>query len=96
MPNSFVQTIKKLQGGDLASQGLNNLNKPLHSNWVSLIPKLIDQPITSKQPIHLIAQTIILEKTLEKILRNINIQVLETKCVINLGQRLRIVPNIMW
>jgi hypothetical protein len=40
----------------------------------------------------LIAQTIILEKILEEILRNIEIQVLET----NLGQLLRIVPNIRW
>jgi hypothetical protein len=33
---------------------------------------------------------------LEEILRNINTQVLETKYVINLGQLLRIVPNIRW
>jgi hypothetical protein len=34
------------------------------------------------------------EKTLEEILRNINTQVLETKYVINLGQLLKIMPDI--
>jgi hypothetical protein len=33
-------------------------------------------------------------KTLEEFLRAVNIQVLETKYVINLGQLLKIVPNI--
>jgi hypothetical protein len=96
MPNSFVQTIKELQGGDLASQAPTNLNKPLNSNWVSLIPKIINQLVINKQPIHLIALTTIPKKTLQEILRNIKIQVLETKYVINLGQLLRIVPNIKW
>jgi hypothetical protein len=58
--NSFVQAVKELQGGDLASQAPTNLNKPLHSNWVSLIPKLISQLVINKQPIHLTAQTTIL------------------------------------
>jgi hypothetical protein len=38
----------------------------------------------------------ILEKTLEEILRDISTQVLETKYVINLGQLLKIVLNIKW
>jgi hypothetical protein len=37
-----------------------------------------------------------LDQTLEEILRDINTQVLETKYVINLGQLLKIVPNIKW
>jgi hypothetical protein len=37
-----------------------------------------------------------LDKTLEEILKDINTQVLETKYVINLGQLLKIVPNIKW
>jgi hypothetical protein len=37
-----------------------------------------------------------LEKTLEEILRDINIQVLEIKYVINLGQLLKIVLDIKW
>jgi hypothetical protein len=67
MHDSFVQIIKELQGGDLTSQAPTNLNKPFHSNWVSLIPKLINQPVTNKRPIHLIAQTTIPNKTLEEI-----------------------------
>jgi hypothetical protein len=42
----------------------------------------------------LIPQTITPKKTLEEILRDIITQVLETKYVINLGQLLRIVPDI--
>ncbi len=52
--------------------------------------------IIGKQPIHLITLTKTLEKILEKILRDIGIQVLETKYVINLGQLLRIVLDIKW
>jgi hypothetical protein len=44
----------------------------------------------------LTAQTIILEKTLEFFFRNIITQVLEIKCAINLGQLLKIMPNITW
>jgi hypothetical protein len=47
-----------------------------------------------KQPIHLIVQIMTLKKTLENILKDISIQVLKTKYIINLGQLLRIVPNI--
>jgi len=39
MHDSFVHTIKKLQGGDSQSQAPINSNQPLHSNWVSL-PKM--------------------------------------------------------
>jgi hypothetical protein len=66
---------------------------PFHSNWAGL-PKPISQSVISKQLIQLIAQTTLPKKTSKEILKDINIQVLETKYVINLGQLLRIVPNI--
>jgi hypothetical protein len=95
MHDSFVHTIRELQGSDSTSQTLINLNGPFHSSWASL-PEPSSQTITSKQHAQLIPQIITLEKTLEEILRNISTQVLETKYVINLGQLLRIVPNIKW
>ncbi len=52
--------------------------------------------IISKQLIHLITLTKTPKKILEKILRDIIIQLLETKYVINLGQLLRIVLDIKW
>jgi hypothetical protein len=36
MCNSFIHTIKELQGGDSGSQAPINLNEPLHSNWANL------------------------------------------------------------
>jgi hypothetical protein len=53
MRDSFIHTIRELQDGDSTSQALINLNKPLHSNQVSLL-KLVSQLVISKQPIHLI------------------------------------------
>ncbi len=50
--------------------------------------------VIGTQPIQLITQTTLLEKTLEEILKDINTQVLEIKYVINLGQLLKIMPNI--
>jgi hypothetical protein len=90
MGDSFVHTIKKLQGGDFQSQALINLNGPLHSNWAGLL-KIANQSAMGKQHVHLIVQTTKLEKTLEETLRDISTQVLETKYVINLRQLLRIV-----
>jgi hypothetical protein len=51
------------------SQTPSDLNGPLHSNWASL-PKIINQPITRKQPIHLTTQTTLPNKILEEILKN--------------------------
>jgi hypothetical protein len=48
MRDSFVHTIKELQGNDSTSQVLVDLNGPLHSNWASL-PKLVSQLVTYKQ-----------------------------------------------
>jgi len=89
----FIHTIKELQGADLMSQAFVDLNRPLHSNYASLLI-LISQLVTSKQPIQLTSQTIIPEKTLEEILKDINTQVLEIKYVLNLGQFLKIVLDI--
>jgi hypothetical protein len=75
------------------SQASLNLKEPLHLNWFGLL-KPINQPINSKQPVQLTPQTISLEKTLEEILRDINIQVLETNYFINLGQLSKIVLDI--
>jgi hypothetical protein len=72
-----------------------DMNGPLHSNWVGL-PELINQLVIGKQHVHLTAQTTLLEKTLEKILKDINSQVLETKYVTNLGQFLKIIQGIKW
>jgi hypothetical protein len=47
-----------------------------------------------KQHVHLHVETMTPYKTLENILKYINTQVLESKYVINLGQLLRIMPNI--
>jgi len=46
MHDSFVHTIKELQGSDSTSQV--DLNGPLHSNWANL-PKLLSQLVTYKQ-----------------------------------------------
>ncbi len=54
----------------------------------------MSQSIISKQLIQLTTQSNLPEKTLEEILIDIDTQVLETKYVINLGQLLKIVPNI--
>jgi hypothetical protein len=75
------------------SQAPIELNEPFHSNWAGL-PKPISQSVISKQLIQLTTQTTLPKKISKEILRNINIQGLETKYVINLGQLLRIVPNI--
>ncbi len=91
--DSFIHTIRELQGSDLTSQTFVNLNGPLHSNWVGL-SKFVNQLAISKQPTQLTPQIISLEKILEEILKDINIQVLETKYVINLGQLLKIVLDI--
>jgi hypothetical protein len=91
--DSFVHTIRELQGSDSISQATIELNRPLHSNWVGL-PELISQSITSKQTIQLITQTTLPKKTLEESMKNINTQVLEIKYVINLGQFLKIMPDI--
>jgi hypothetical protein len=58
------------------------------------LPKPMSQSIISKQLIQLTTQSNLPEKTLEEILIDIDTQVLETKYVINLGQLLKIVPNI--
>jgi hypothetical protein len=50
--------------------------------------------VISKWIIQLTTQTTLPEKILEEILKNISTQVLETKYVINLGQLLRIMPDI--
>ncbi len=50
--------------------------------------------VISKQHVHLTTQTTLLKKILEKILRDIDTQILETKYVTNLGQLLKIVPYI--
>jgi hypothetical protein len=42
------------------------MNVPFHSNWVGLL-ELINQLVIGKQHVHLIPQTTLLEKTLEKI-----------------------------
>jgi hypothetical protein len=55
MCDSFVQTIKELQGSDLVSQTLVEFNGPLHSNWAILL-ELVGQPVISKQHVQLIAQ----------------------------------------
>jgi hypothetical protein len=47
---------------------------------------------TNQQPT--ISKYVIVEKTLEEILRDINKQILETKYTLNLGQLLRAIPNI--
>ncbi len=44
------------------------------------LPELISQSIISKQPVQLTTQTTLPKKILEKILKDINTQVLETKC----------------
>jgi hypothetical protein len=78
MGDSFVHTIRELQGGDFQSQALINLNGPLHSNWVGLL-EIANQSTMDKQLVHLIVHTTKLEKTLEEILKDISAQVLETK-----------------
>jgi hypothetical protein len=93
MHDSFVHTIRELQGNDLISQSLIEFNKLLHSNWVGLL-ELVNQPIISKQHVQLTTQIILAKIILEEILGDISIRILETKYVINLGQLLRIVPNI--
>ncbi len=50
--------------------------------------------VISKQHVHLTTQTTLLKKILEKILRDINTQILETKYVTNLEQLLKVVPYI--
>jgi hypothetical protein len=82
--DSFIHTIRELQGSDLTSQAFVDLNIPLHSNWASLLEP-VSQQITSKQPIQLTPQIRSLKKTLEEILKDISTQVLEIKYVINLG-----------
>ncbi len=56
----------------------------------------VNQPIIDKHHVHLTTQITILEKILEDILRDINIQILETKYVINLRQLMKIVLDIKW
>jgi hypothetical protein len=63
-------------------------------NWAGL-PKLLSQPVISKQVIQFTPQTISPKKNLEEILRDINIQVLETKYVTNLGQFLKNLEEIL-
>ncbi len=72
MHDSFVHTIRELQGSDSTSQASNDLNGPFHSNWASLLEPL-SQSITSKQHVQLILETITAKKTLEEILKDINI-----------------------
>jgi hypothetical protein len=50
MRDFFVHIIRELQGSDLVSQTTNELNGPLHSNWVG-VPKPISQSITGKRVI---------------------------------------------
>ncbi len=69
------------------------MNAPLCSNWARL-PKTINQTVIGKQHVNFLEQSTTLEKTLEEIQIDISTQVLETKYVINLGQILKIVPNI--
>ncbi len=89
----FVYTIRELQGSEWISQATIELNRPLHSNWVGL-PEPISQSVTGKQTIQLTTQMTLPEKIVEEIMKNINTQVLETKYVINLGQFLKIMPDI--
>jgi hypothetical protein len=84
MRDSFVHTIKELQGSNSISQAPIELNIPFHSNWASLLG-LVSQLVASKQHVQLTTQMTLPKKILEEILRDINIQVLETKYVINLG-----------
>jgi len=58
------------------------------------MPDSTHQPITSQPLVELSTQLVMLEKTLEQILKDISIQFLETKYVLNLGPLLKIVPNI--
>ncbi len=57
--------------------------QPVESNWIG---EANQQLIISKQ--------ITTNKTLEKILRDVNEQVLETKYTLNLGQLLQVIPDI--
>jgi len=50
--DSFCSHIRELHEGDLVPQAPIEFNGPLHSNWVGL-PGLVNQLITSKQPIQL-------------------------------------------
>jgi hypothetical protein len=59
MHDSFVHTFRELWGSDLVSQEPIEFNKPLHSNWAGL-PEPVNQSIIIKQPIQLIAQSILL------------------------------------
>ncbi len=61
--DSFVHTIRELQGSDSISQETIELNRPLHSNWVDL-PKPISQSVINKQTIKLSTQTTLPKKTL--------------------------------
>jgi hypothetical protein len=65
MCDSCVHTIKELHGSDSTSQAPIDPNGPLHSNWVGL-PKPVSQSVTSKQHVHLIAQTTLLERLWRK------------------------------
>jgi hypothetical protein len=47
MFDSFVHTIRELQGNDSVSQAPIEINEPLHSNWASL-PKSVSQLVISK------------------------------------------------
>jgi hypothetical protein len=85
--------VKESQRNNSTSKVPIDMNGPFHSNWVGLL-ELINQLVIGKQHVHLITQTTLLEKTLEKILKDINTQVLETKYVTNLGQLLRIMQDI--
>jgi hypothetical protein len=93
MCDSFVHTIKDLHAGDSKSQAPIDLNGMFHSNWVGL-SKITNQLVMGKQLVHLIVQIMTRKKTLEDILKDINIQVLKTNYIINLGQILRIVLDI--
>jgi hypothetical protein len=93
MRDSFVHTIKKLLHGENNVQAPSDHNGPLQSNWVGLLDNT-HQPITSQPLVELSTQLMMLEKTLEQILKDISTQVLETKYVLNLGPLLKIVPNI--
>jgi hypothetical protein len=93
MCDFFIYIIRELYGNDSISQTIIDFNIPLHSNWVGLLEPT-NQLVISKQPIQLTSQMTLLKKTLEEILKDINIHVLETKYVINLGQLLRIVSHI--
>jgi len=68
MCDSFVE---ESQRSNSTLEAHVDMNGPLHSNWVGL-PELINQLVIGKQHVHLTAQTTLLEKTLENILKDIN------------------------